>query len=191
MGEEADDVRRVLTIVFRGTHHLSRPDLERTLSFDMEWIAPSESEDVVEALLGAGWLEEKEGEIHLAVSLGAVQVPFGWFPRPNRLLHPVSAQDNEAAHPPQPSVSTQEATVAAPTSTLRVESTTGDPRAGLLRRLVRYIQRQSGLDLEELERRAERKIKAFHHITPWLAYALVAREQGLEMDAIAEALAVV
>jgi hypothetical protein len=42
--------------------------------------------------------------------------------------------------------------------------------------------------LDELERRADRKIKAFHLITPWMAYALVAREQGLVMDDIAKAL---
>ena len=45
--------------------------------------------------------------------------------------------------------------------------------------------------MTELQRRAERKTTAFHLITPWLAYALVAREQGLEMQAIVDALAVV
>ena len=42
-----------------------------------------------------------------------------------------------------------------------------------------------------LERRVERKINAFHLITPWMGYALVAREQGLAMEDIVRALEVV
>ena len=56
-----------------------------------------------------------------------------------------------------------------------------------LRRVASFISRQSGLDAEELQRRAERKIRA-QLITPWMAYALVAREQGLVMDDIVKAL---
>ena len=91
MSEDMDDVRRALTIVFRGADGLARPDVERAFSFDMEWVAPHEAEDVVNALLAAGWLEERGAELHLAVPLGTVDVPFGWFPRPTRLLRPVPA----------------------------------------------------------------------------------------------------
>ena len=65
MSEEINDVRRALTIVFRGADGLARPDVERAFSFDMEWVAPHEAEAVVDALLNAGWLEEKSGELHL------------------------------------------------------------------------------------------------------------------------------
>ena len=103
MSEDMDDVRRALTIVFRGADGLARPDVERAFSFDMEWVAPHEAEDVVNALLAAGWLEERGAELHLAVPLGTVDVPFGWFPRPTRLLRPVPASSvtdgSEAAVP--------------------------------------------------------------------------------------------
>ena len=59
MSEDADDVRRALTIVFRGADGLARPDVERAFSFDMEWVAPHEAEEVVNALVAAGWLEEE------------------------------------------------------------------------------------------------------------------------------------
>lgn len=193
MSEDADDVRRALTIVFRGADGLARPDVERAFSFDMEWVAPHEAEEVVNALVAAGWLEERKQNLHLALNLGEVNVPFGWFPRPRRLLHPVSA--TSASDPPPkaetgkaeghiPTTSTQP-----PRSPARVETAlTGDPRARLTPRVAKFISRQSGLALDELERRADRKIKAFHLITPWMAYALVAREQGLVMDDIAKAL---
>ena len=91
MSEDGDDVRRALTIVFRGADGLARPDVERAFSFDMEWVAPHEAEEVVNALVSAGWLEERKQKLHLALDLGEVNVPFGWFPRPTRLMRPVSA----------------------------------------------------------------------------------------------------
>lgn len=196
MSEAVEDVRRVLTITFRGVDSLARADLERTLSFDMEWVAPHESEAVVEALVRQGWLSEDNGLLTLNVPLGDVSVPFGWFPRPTRLLNPVSAQGSEpSASDPAPSASPQTApaqpiAASAPTGASHVEHS-ADPRASLTKRLVRFIARQSGLEMAELQRRAERKTRAFHLITPWMAYALVAREQGLEMEAIVDALAVV
>ena len=197
MSEDVDDVRRALTIVFRGADGLARPDVERAFSFDMEWVAPHEAEDVVSALVAAGWLEERGSELHLAAPLGKVDVPFGWFPRPTRLLRPVaasSATDGTEAAVPSPSAtaapsSDTAASAVAPGPTRA--ASTGDPRARLTQRVARFIARQSGLDLEELHRRADRKTKAFQLITPWMAYALVAREQGLVMDDIVNALDVV
>ena len=202
MREEMNDVRRALTIVFRGADGMARPDVERAFSFDMEWVAPHEAEEVVNALLAAGWLEERGAELHLAVPLGTVDVPFGWFPRPTRLLRPVAATTvlddgvgpatlpssvdatRTDSRPANPSPATGGARPAAP-------ATAGDPRARLTQRVARFISRQSGLEIEELQRRAERKTKAFQLITPWMAYALVAREQGLVMDDIVSSLDVV
>ena len=62
MSEDVDDVRRALTIVFRGADGLMA-DVERTFSFDMEWVAPNDSEAVVDALLSTGWLEEREHQL--------------------------------------------------------------------------------------------------------------------------------
>ena len=189
MSEDVDDVRRALTIVFRGADGLARADVERTFSFDMEWVAPNDSEAVVDALLSTGWLEEREHQLHVAVELGQVDVPFGWFPRPTRLLKPVSAtgsgdvtpQIDDAAPSPPPHARTP--------PTLRTEANiSGDPRARTTQRVARFIARQSGLELDELQRRVDRKLKTFHIITPWMAYALVAREQGLPMDDIVKAL---
>jgi len=198
MGEDVDDVRRALTIVYRGHEGIPQADVERMFSFDMEWVAPHEAEDVVNALLNAGWLKSENGQLHLAVELGEVEVPFGWFPRPNRLLRPVSATTSSSEASPAPTATTTPAPVAAQSQTVASPPSLGeepalsdDPRARLTKRVARFIARQSGLDLDELQRRAERKTRAFHLITPWMAYALVAREQGLVMDDIVQSLDVV
>ena len=206
MSDDVNDVRRVLTMAFRSSKHLNSFDLERWLAFDMGWLAPHESEDAVAALVAAGWLTESGTDLEVAVPLGPVDVPLGWFPRPSRLLQPVQAAPhtsietestantggtNAAATAPAQAPSTS--TSSKPTSTTRPFSVNEhvDPRMRVTQRLVKFIARTSGIDATELNRRAERKQKAFRHVTPWLALALVAREQNLDMEAIVEALAVV
>ena len=63
-----------------------------------------------------------------------------------------------------------------------------DPRVRLEGRLVGFIARASGLDRAEVKRRAERKQHALRPCTSWLGLALVAHDQGLDMNAIVDAL---
>ncbi|MDP6195490.1 MAG: DUF2240 family protein [Candidatus Poseidonia sp.] len=193
MGDDVDDIRRALTIVFRGHEGIPQADVERMFSFDMEWVAPHEAEEVVDALQTAGWLTSKNGQLQLAVDLGEIDVPFGWFPRPSRLMRPVSAMaatsEPTAEAPPAPAIKRQ--TVVSSAGPIEGTAVSDDPRARLTKRVARFIARQSGLEMDELQRRAERKTRAFHLITPWMAYALVAREQGLVMDDIVQSLDVV
>ena len=193
MGDDMDDIRRALTIVFRGHEGIPQADVERMFSFDMEWVAPHEAEQVVGALQTAGWLTSKNGQLQLAVDLGEIDVPFGWFPRPSRLMRPVSAT---AATPApaadaSPAPATKRQAVMSSARPIEGTAVSDDPRARLTKRVARFIARQSGLEMDELQRRAERKTRAFHLITPWMAYALVAREQGLVMDDIVQSLDVV
>ena len=69
-------------------------------------------------------------------------------------------------------------------------SAVDDPRARLTPRLTKFIAKQSQLEVEEVERRAQRKAKALTYASHWVCLALVAREQGLVMDDIAAALSV-
>ena len=108
------------------------------------------------------------------------------MPRPSRLLD--ASPPGEAPAPP-PSA---DAPVEAPkpkenTTTSSPES--DDPRVRLEGRLVGFIARASGLDKAEVQRRAERKQHALRPCTSWLGLALVAHDQGLDMNAIVDALA--
>ena len=192
MGDDVDDVLRVLTIVFRSTPILTTQDFERILSFDMEWVTPHEAEQVVRALIQKGWVTETGGQIQPNVELMTAAVPLGWFPRPSRLLQPVAAQTKAQTQKiAVENVVSSTPRMAKQDASIELQPITNDPRAGVQRRLVKFIARQSGLQISELERRAKRKQDAFQLITPWLAYALVAREQGLDMQEIVAALAVV
>ena len=61
-----------------------------------------------------------------------------------------------------------------------------DPRMQLVPRLVKYIARKSGIEVNEIERRMQRKQRALGPITPWLCLIFIAKEQGLEVDGIIE-----
>ena len=187
--EDIEDVRRVLAICFRDGQSLDALDIERILSFDMEWISPNEAEKAVQALIGKGWLSGEESALRPTVSLEGVQSPLGWFPRPSRLLMPVSPSQEEPtsemdapeavkADAPVPSTPKEQATLEA----------SNDPRAKLVKRLTKFIAKSSQISVAEVERRAQRKQQALGYATLWICLALVAREQNLSMNEIIDAL---
>ncbi len=189
--EDIEDIRRVLAICFRDGEALDALDIERILSFDMEWVNPSEAEKIVQALIGKGWLSGEENALKPTVSLTDVHSPLGWFPRPSRLLHPVDA--NERQEQPVPSEPKSVMPTPAPTKKQPVNHSpdSNDPRAKLTQRLSKFISKASEISLEEVERRAKRKHQALQYASMWMCLALVAREQNLSMKEITEALAAV
>ena len=189
--EDVEDVRRVLAICFRDGEALDALDVERILSFDMEWVNPDEAEKVVQALIGQGWLSGEEHALRPTVSLNDVQSPLGWFPRPSRLLHPVHATERQEQPTPSEPKPVAETPSPAKSQPLNHSSNSNDPRAKLTQRLSKYISKASGISLEEVERRAKRKNQALQYASTWMCLALVAREQNLSMKEITDALATV
>ena len=194
--EDIEDILRVLAICFREGQALDAMDIERILSFDMEWMSPNEAELAVEALVKAGWLTGPQDALESSVPLAGTTSPLGWHPRPSRLLSPVhvdkvgsdsestaSTEEIRSAPLPIPSKPVQSPTVPNPANV-------DDPRAKLTPRLTKFIAKQSQLEIQEVERRARRKAKALNYASHWVCLALVAREQGLVMDDIAAALSV-
>jgi len=188
--EDLEDIRRVLAICFRDGEALGALDIERMISFDMEWVTPDEAEKVVQALIGKGWLTGEENQLSPTVELTDVQSPLGWFPRPSRLLHPVHPEP-QSTQPirvdesrPMP-----KAEVPIKSHTSLHVSDSNDPRAKLTQRLSKFISKSSQIPLDEVERRAKRKQQALGYVTTWMCLALVAREQNLSMKEITDALA--
>jgi len=187
---DAEDIRRVLAICFRGESELDAMDIERILSLDMGWLKPDEAATAVQAMIKSGWL--KGGQEHLSPvdDFSSSSTPLGWYPRPQRLMSPVQyipaseqvSETNEETHTPEV-VKPQQ-----PPVSVELKEETNDPRAATTRRLLKYIARSSGLESEEVQRRATRKQRALIHVTGWMALALVARDQGLDMESVIQAL---
>ena len=186
---ESEDIRRVLAICFRGVLELDALDIERILSLDMGWLKPDEATTAVQALIKAGWLTGAQESLSPIEDFSSSSTPLGWFPRPQRLLNPNPFSKNDAEskeevnETPVPTSTEKKST---PVAELKEE--TNDPRASTTRRLLKYIARASGLETEEVQRRATRKQRALVHVTGWMALALVARDQGLDMDSVIQAL---
>ncbi|MFQ3317297.1 MAG: DUF2240 family protein [Candidatus Poseidoniales archaeon] len=186
--EDIEDIRRVLAICFRDGETLGALDIERILSFDMEWIAPDEAEKVVQALIGKGWLSGEEDALTPTVSLTGVQSPLGWFPRPSRLLHPVHPEDKRPRPTITESIPASRPVVPVKSGTMLHVSDSDDPRAKRTQRLSKFISKSSEISLDEVERRAKRKQQALGYVSTWMCLALVAREQNLSMKEIIDAL---
>ena len=188
---DAQDIRRVLAICFRGETELDAMDIERILSLDMGWLKPDEAATSVQALIAAGWLKGGQENLSPVDDFSSSVTPLGWYPRPQRLIHPVSYKQAEVSIPETEITTTTEQAVAEKPETanpIQLKEETNDPRAATTRRLMKYIARASGLDTEEVQRRATRKQRALVHVTGWMALALVARDQGLDMDSVIQAL---
>lgn len=187
--EDYEDIRRVIALCFRGIKKMSDIDLERVLSFDMEWLSPDQSEQVVSKLMETGWLVGDRDELSPNFDIKDVSTPIGWFPRPSRLMSPIdfgtSTTDEVDNSKSQPAKAKPETTVDAK---VPLPSSSTDPRSKLSSRLMKYIARQTKIPVEEIERRAERKQKALGYATIWLSLALIAREQNLVMEQIITAL---
>ena len=189
---DVDDICRVLAVCFRHGNSLSELDIERILSFDMGWLSPDEASTAVHALIDSGWLIGNEDSLQPIVKNNSITTPLGWFPRPSRLINPVkydsiqfSEKSNEEnIQPPQQIKKIQESVK----NENIPESISKDPRAKMERRLKRFVSKQTKIDIEEIERRIQRKKNALSFVTVWMCIALVAREQGLEMKDIIDAL---
>ena len=185
----AIDVHRALSVLFRDGASLTASDLAREIAFVHGWLGIAEAEDAVARLVKTGWLVEEEGGLQPAERLQDLHLPLGWMPRPAHLLEagpwsPKMAQVEADTKPPADAAPSP--SKAPDIDDLPAENS--DPRSKVEGRLLAFIARQSGLDRAEVQRRAERKRQALRPCTSWLAMALVAREQGLDMGAIVDAL---
>lgn len=186
--EDSEDIRRVISLSFRGLQSMSDLDLERILSFDMEWLSPEEAETAVSKLIETGWLIGNRESLTPAFDAKSIATPIGWYPRPSRLLHPVELGQNKFPTEEVTSESINTATVRETKAVEQTNNNTSDPREKLANRLKKYISRQTKIPIDEIERRSQRKQKALTYASNWLCLALIAREQGLEMEQIVSSL---
>jgi hypothetical protein len=187
MSTENEDIKRVLALCFRGQESLDALDLERMLSFDMGWLTPDQATEAVQALIRSGWLTGDEENLTPVERFQDSITPLGWHPRPERLYKPI-AYNQETASDLVGETTLVTPKVQQKKSIPNLQTADDDPRARTTKRLLKFIARSSGLSSEEVQRRAARKQRALKHVTAWMALALVAREQGLEMNSVVEAL---
>ena len=115
-----------------------------------------------------------------------MQAPLGWQPRPSRLTDPVVNEQNreKQASTPMTKPDVEQEKIPVIPEKEHPQPNDVDPRARIEKRLIKFISKQSGIEVDEIRRRAERKVKALRYCTIWLALCLISREQNLEMNSI-------
>ena len=196
MSPEQLDVIRTLSHLFKSETEVELEDAERILSFDLKFLSPGDAERAIKKLVEQGWIIQDDDEILTpALTLQHVEkTPLSWVPRPSRLLNPVSFTDFETGtlHTSvevEPNIEESKQNKAIENAYEdEFENQSSDPRVAKERLLLGFIARKTGLSKEEISRRQQRKNKALEPSTSWICLALIAREQGLEMNEIIAAL---
>ena len=209
------DISRILFTIFDGleTEGMPRADVVRLWSLEMQWFSPKEAERVVDALSEAGWMSQDQEMLNLTSGVELEIPSLGWRPMTRRMLSPPTCEVSPTVKPhstssefSQPRVSSRkenedesivEKSFSRPQISKSVSESTADSvkqsmpadRAeGSIPILIELIATQSGLDNKEVVRRAQRKRRALGPVTLWMALALVAREQGLDMRSVSSAI---
>ena len=154
----------------------------------MGWLKPDEAATAVQAMIKSGWLVGGQEDLSPAGDFSASSTPLGWYPRPQRLLNPVSFSPTSSSETDVRTNPVEETQKQQTPVTAQLKEEANDPRAATTRRLLKYVARSSGLEIDEVQRRATRKQRALIHVTGWMALALVARDQGLDMESVIQAL---
>ena len=214
MSEEAD-ISRILFTIFNGLEpqKIDQSDVVRLWSLEMQWFSPEESQSVIDALSDAGWISRQDVTLYLSDGVKLEIPSLGWRPMTRRMLSPpiynlteIDRNGDPASDLSQPRVnaikdidnqSKNQESFSRPKVIRENQGTKNDSsnnsmpidRAeGSIPTLIELIASQSGLANNEVVRRAQRKRRALGPVTLWMALALVAREQGLDMESVSSAI---
>ena len=175
MSQEAEnEISMLLSISFHGVEgsELSKGDLVRMWSLDLQWFSPESSSHLVERLLRSGWLVGPDNSLSPNRNVSIVQPKLGWRPFLDRVRH-FPTLSHEKPHDSNTKKESDDSTE------VIVEGKLLSKELGLL---PSSISKMSGLDRAEVVRRAKRKKMALGLVSLRMAMLLVAREQNLEMD---------
>ena len=190
------EIGRLLQISMAGLpgDSTTREELSRIWSLELQWFTPQEADLIADRLSERGWLVETEGRLSPPLGLELSRPSLGWRPLARRMIdppefkrytppaqtHPIPREPTEVVveppapkQQPMPRISDPEPTSMPP-----------DRAEGSIPGLISMIGEKSGLENKEVIRRAQRKRRALGQVTLWMALALVAREQGLDMQAV-------
>ena len=183
----ADQIARLLHASFHGApdRGISKSDLARMWALELQWFSPEDSMGIADRLLEFGWLVEDEGSMMPNPHIEPLPPDLGWQPFSGSFaVIPafVPPSTNDAPEPTQsesrpPQSKEQELPVEQSRHPL-------DRAEDSIQALIAHVARKSGLEQREVVRRAQRKRSALGPVTLWMAIALLAREQGLDMHEV-------
>ena len=193
--EDQIEVRRLLAVTFQELDPDKAPSatVMRIWSLDLNWTDSKSAGELLEALIQNGWLSIDGDIISCNTNLRDVEIPLGWSPMMRRMLTgvPMDAVSEENPKFSDPIVSasviqdiSEDNLVLPPPSNSGGKSI--DSMVANIRPIRAYIAEKSGLDLAEVQRRAQRKRSACPPMTLWMALLLLGREQRIDVSSFIE-----
>jgi hypothetical protein len=178
-GEPELEISMLLSVSFNGTgeSELSKSDLARMWSLDMQWFTPDSASKLVERLLKSGWLVESEGFIFPSNATFDSKPPLGWGPLLGSIENIPGPPIRKSQVPP-----TSNEELSHEVKSQEVGRKTNAEYGSL----PEILSEMSGLERDEVIRRAKRKRLALGPVPMRIAMLLLAREQNLDMEDLLE-----
>ncbi|MFL2977366.1 MAG: DUF2240 family protein [Candidatus Thalassarchaeaceae archaeon] len=185
------EVRRLIHISFNDypNEWISSEKLIRIWSLDLQWVDSNDAQKLLESLIKTGWLQIKDNSVKPIESLYSLDIPIGWNPMVRRMIDGVDFIPSEAESINEKQLITSNPIVESSNVSSFVEDNPStpndrfvDPMIQKISEIRSHIATVSGLEIREIQRRAQRKRKACMPMTLWMALLLVGREQRIDIS---------
>lgn len=182
-----DELSRLLHASFHGDpgHSISKSDLTRMWSLELQWFSPTYSSSLANCLHDSRWLVGEATSLLPNPTIELLPPSLGWQPLlgsldniPELTTLPIAQSEQYSSLTVTP---TEEKSEDAKENSEIIREAEVSVKA-----LIAHVARKSGLDRREVVRRAQRKRRALDPVTLWMAVALLAREQSLDMHEVME-----
>lgn len=180
--ESINEIQKLIFVSFSEQTELSISDLERLWSLELQWMMPEEASLVIEKLIKSGWLVS-ENNLVSPVYIDKQSFPsLGWQPMLRIISSPPIFVSESVPSPiVKAEVKSEIVVNVVQSEKISSEKHPPDRSESNIPTLIRFIAKKSEIDNREVVRRAQRKRRSLGPVTLWMALALVAREQGLDM----------
>ena len=190
MGDVEDEVRRLIFLTFNDLENewISSGKIIRFWSLDFQWVDSHDAQKLLESLVKNGWLEIDGDKVKPVESLPFFEIPIGWAPMVRKMIEGINFLPYEginSKHEESQIIieidADAELSVDFNEKSLQ-NNRSVDPMIQKINEIRIHISNASGLEVREIQRRAQRKRKACMPMTLWMALLLVGREQRIDIS---------
>ena len=179
MGESLEvDIQRILAITWKAesSNPKTIDEIARFWSLNLQWLNPEEALLAANNFVTNGWLNSLGNGYVPSINIQGVIAPLGWWPKTSLFMGDYRKDPGKA------DVTNEIKTTSTNSAPATSENEISSDNDKILKRMIRFVASKSGLEREEVERRAGRKVAALGHITDRMSVILVAKEQGLDVS---------
>ncbi|MHB8586768.1 MAG: DUF2240 family protein [Thermoplasmatota archaeon] len=190
-----DDIVRTVAFAFRrrGASELSESDFTRVLSFDLRWFSPAEAREFLRAAEGRNLLERTGEHVRPTFNPTEVDIPIGFRgPRGEYETTPPTPSlpqgaSSDARRAPGPPAATRSGITAAPPELSRPVPPDPISPANPQESLLSRASATSGLEPQEITRRAQMEEARFPFLTIETRIVLALARAGYDVQPLAHA----